>query len=152
MMPRTVRSRSSGVPPGSSVVDSPATPAGMRRLMRSFDAFAEARILPAGVRHDMYVALDEIISNAVKYGGRGARGRMSLGLSVDEDSVRATFSDDGVAFNPLTAPEPDVKVSLEDRQIGGLGIFLVTHLMDEMKYERENGRNCIELVKRLAPR
>ena len=124
----------------------------MRRLMRSFDAFADARILPAAVRHDMYVALDEIISNAVKYGGRGARGRMSLGLSADEGSVRATFSDDGVAFNPLTAPEPDVNVPLEDRPIGGLGIFLVTHLLDEMKYERENGRNRIEMVKRIAPR
>jgi serine/threonine-protein kinase RsbW len=121
----------------------------MRRLMRAFETFADAQKVTDPARHDMYVALDEIISNAVKYGGRGPRGRMTLALKMRAGDLCVTFADDGIAFNPLEVQAPDISVELSERQIGGLGIFLVRHLMDEMKYARRSGKNFVVMVKKI---
>ena len=127
----------------------PATPAGMQRLMRAFETFATAHRIDGVARHDMHVALDEMISNVVKYGGRGAAGRMSLELAIKRRVLTATIADNGVAFNPLKAPVPDLTADLEDRRIGGLGIVLVRRLMNGMRYARRGDRNCLVLTKLL---
>ena len=59
-----------------------------------------------------------------------------------------TFIDTGVAFNPLEAPEPDISLSADMRKDGGLGIFLARKLVDEMTYERVDGRNILRMKKR----
>ena len=148
-MPRASPTRHGRPRPHRVVVEAPATAAGMLRLMRAFETFADAEHVTDPARHDMYVALDEIISNAVKYGGRGPRGRITLALRIRGDGLRVIFTDDGIAFNPLEVQAPDINVDLSERQIGGLGIFLVRHLMDEMKYTRRNGRNCVVMVKKI---
>ena len=70
-------------------------------------------------------------------------------VDADGDTAVLTFIDGGVPFDPLTRKAPDVTLSAEEREIGGLGIFLTRKLMDEVRYRREDGRNILTLRKRL---
>jgi serine/threonine-protein kinase RsbW len=63
-----------------------------------------------------------------------------------------TVEDDGPQFDPLSLPPPDVTVSLADRKVGGLGVFLVRNLMDTVSYARVAGRNQLRMSKRLEGR
>jgi serine/threonine-protein kinase RsbW len=59
------------------------------------------------------------------------------------------IKDDGKPFNPLIAPDPDIKVPIEERKIGGLGIYLVRRLMDELDYTQDSGENVLVMKKHL---
>ena len=71
-------------------------------------------------------------------------------LSLEGDLIEAEVVDDAKAFDPLEAPDPDITADLEDRPIGGLGVFFVKTLMDEVRYRREDGRNHLYFCKRAA--
>ncbi len=62
-------------------------------------------------------------------------------------SVKITFTDEGVPYNPLLKPDPDITLSAEERQIGGLGIFMVKKYVDDIYYEHSNGKNILTVVK-----
>jgi len=70
---------------------------------------------------------------------------------VRDDSLETTIEDDGVAFDPLQAPAPDIGAALADRAVGGLGIHFVKNLMSSVDYERVGGHNRITLLQRLDP-
>lgn len=95
------------------------------------------------------VAVDELFSNVVHYSGSE---KMTLILEVNQDVLTATltFIDDGVAYDPLAKMDPDVTLSAEERQIGGLGIFLVKKTMDNLEYKRDGNRNILKVVKKLS--
>ena len=76
-------------------------------------------------------------------------GRMSLTLVAENGGVAMTFEDDGTPYNPLEKDDPDVTLSVEEREIGGLGIFMVKKSMDEMFYENKDGKNILTLMKKL---
>ena len=65
------------------------------------------------------------------------------------DMVMLSFSDDGIPYNPLQAPVPDVTLSAEEREVGGLGIFMVRKLMSQVDYQYKDNRNCLTLTLRL---
>ncbi|MDF2721052.1 MAG: hypothetical protein K0Q59_727 [Paenibacillus sp.] len=92
---------------------------------------------------------DEWVTNIISYGyGEGAeiKPRIDIVLTKQADRVTVSFSDDGVAFNPLTRADPDVHASIDDRRIGGLGIHFVKTLTDEARYERLGERNLLQLT------
>jgi anti-sigma regulatory factor (Ser/Thr protein kinase) len=99
------------------------------------------------VINKLRLAADEIFSNIVKHGFTGARGLVEVGVGVDvrDGSVEIEFLDDGVPFNPLSAAPPDTSLGLSEREAGGLGIFLVRRLMDEVAYSRKDGRNSLTI-------
>jgi anti-anti-sigma factor len=99
------------------------------------------------------VALDELVYNPIVYGfaGRGD-GEGSVQVELDGEVVRVTITDNGPPFDPLAYADPDTALSVEDRQIGGLGIHLVRQMMDEVSYRYRDGRNIVVLTKRLAER
>ena len=68
---------------------------------------------------------------------------------MHEGSIVLVLTDTGKEFDPTAAPEADVTLSAEDRQIGGLGIFLIRQIMNEVKYERIEGKNVLTLEKKL---
>ena len=68
---------------------------------------------------------------------------------MQEGSIVFVLSDSGKEFDPTMAPEADVTLSAEDRQIGGLGIFLIRQIMNEVRYERIDGKNVLTLEKKL---
>jgi serine/threonine-protein kinase RsbW len=127
------------------------TRADMRRLGAWLDDFAAAQHLPATVRHDLSVALDEVLSNIVSYGYPArAQDEIVVRLLREHDTVVVEVDDGAVPFDPLDAQKPDLDATLEARKVGGLGWHFVKSLMDEVSYRRLDNRNRLRLVKRIA--
>jgi anti-sigma regulatory factor (Ser/Thr protein kinase) len=141
--PRTFRPRR------TLAAEAAATADGLTALLDAFNRFAGRHHLAERARHEMYIALDEVLSNKVKH-RRPRGGRMSLALLLTEGAVRATIRDNGAAFDPLTAPRPNTETPLLDRPIGGLGLLFVSELMDDVRYERQGAWNCLVMTKRLS--
>ena len=98
------------------------------------------------------IAMDEIITNIASYAyGEREDGTMTIEYRFDpeEAAVEIAFTDEGTAFDPLKAADPDVRLPAEEREIGGLGIFLVKKTMDGVDYRREDGKNVFTIRKRI---
>lgn len=97
------------------------------------------------------IAIDEIVSNVVKFAYPKKPGPVSVTFIYreDPDAVYLKFSDYGIPYNPLTNADPDVTLSAEERKIGGLGIYMVKQSMDEVKYKYENDQNILTIKKLL---
>lgn len=121
--------------------------AGFPALLEAIEAHLEDGGVPPGPAAQVMIALDEVISNALDYGGETGAPTVDVAIGIDEGAVDVTISDDGKPFNPLAAPPPDTSLSIEDREIGGLGIHLVRELMDDVSYAREAGRNRLRFSK-----
>lgn len=131
-------------------VEADNTAVGVDRVTAAFDAFAGEARLPSLVIGAVQVVLDELLSNTVKAGyPDGGPGRIEAAFEVVDDHLEITLVDDGVAFDPLERADPDTEAALEDRPIGGLGIYLVKQLMDRVDYERVGRQNRLRLVKSL---
>jgi serine/threonine-protein kinase RsbW len=132
----------------------PASAAGVRLAAEAFNAFASASAggISVEVLRTVQVALDEVLSNTVRHGYRSqGDGRIEIGFRIGEGILEVTIQDDAPAFDPLAAPVPDTTSGLAHRRAGGLGILLTRRLMDEVEYERAEGRNCVTLRKRTGP-
>ena len=97
------------------------------------------------------IAIDELFGNIAHYAYNPDVGYATVRVEVLENplSVIITFIDGGVPYDPLSAAEPDVTLSADERSIGGLGIFMVKNTMDELTYRYENGRNILSIRKNL---
>ena len=96
------------------------------------------------------LAIEELGVNIVNYGHDDDKAHeISIVISSEDEAITIEIEDDGNAFDPLQdAPEPDLDAEVEDRTVGGLGIYLVRTMMDEVRYERQQNKNCLTLVKR----
>lgn len=121
------------------------------KAMAGLEAFSESEGLGVGVAQAAELALDELLSNIISYGCSGSgRHIITVDLSVDESALRIVVSDGGIPFNPFEQEEPDLDLSLEERELGGVGIHLVKKFMDECSYRRQGDRNMVTLSKNLA--
>lgn len=109
----------------------------------------EKREVPMEAEAQIDIALDEIYTNVVKYAYGDDPGEVTVRLDFTEDykSVKMTISDAGIPYDPLKRPDPDVSLEAEARQIGGLGIYMVKKLMDEVSYEYRGGMNILRMRK-----
>ena len=111
----------------------------------------ESRKAPEGPSYLATLAIEELVTNCIKYGYDDKREHeIEISLSIAKGKLRLTVTDDGHEFNPLAIAEPDTSSPVEDRPIGGLGIHLLRKLADEMLYERRDGLNRVTIVKQLA--
>ena len=95
------------------------------------------------------LVIEELVLNIIDYGYDDNDHEIELNFHSDTNSVTVDITDEGRAFDPLNdAPEPDINSPLEDRHVGGLGVYLARTMMDELTYRRENSRNHLTLVKR----
>lgn len=119
------------------------------RLAEEVDAFCERNGLDA-MAHAFNLSFDELLTNTIHYGYDDAGSHeIEITLAADGDRMTATIQDDGRAFDPtVDAEAPDIDADLDDRPIGGLGIFLVKEMMDEIRYERVGAFNRVTLMKR----
>ncbi len=112
------------------------------------DAFCEAQGIAAPVAYAVNLSIDEILTNTISYGyDDDAEHRIDLTFRVDGETLVVVIVDDGRPFDSSTEREPDVDATIEERALGGLGLFLVQQMMDEMTYERRDDRNVITLRK-----
>jgi len=111
----------------------------------------EALDCPLKAQMQIDVAIDELFGNIAHYAYNPDVGDATVRVEVIDDplSVVITFVDKGVPYDPLTAADPDVTLSAEDRAIGGLGVFMVKKTMDEITYRYENGSNILSIRKTL---
>ena len=115
-------------------------------------AFLAEHGLTEEVSFEVHLALDELLTNTIDYGyDDDNEHRIDLLLRLESDTLTVEIADDGSAFDPLQAAEPDMGASIEDRARGGLGIYLVRKMMDSVAYRRQDGRNIVTLTKRVAP-
>ena len=106
--------------------------------------------LPEGVVSELTLALEEAVSNVIRHGyGDRPDGLISVTFRATGESIVATVEDAAVGFDPLTHPEPDLSVPVEARPAGGMGVYLIKRLMDEVDYRVDDGRNVLTLTKRL---
>ena len=122
----------------------------VNRLHSSVSQFCQKHGLSAEIEGDLSLALEEIVVNVIRYGHpEGGKHEIRVLLSLEQDCVVATVEDDGVPFNPLEAPEPDLDSPIETRPIGGLGIHLVRNITDGLAYRRNEGRNRLVMRKQV---
>ena len=97
------------------------------------------------------LAVDEACSNTILYGyPDGEAGTITVTCTVDDDVVSVIITDDGVAFDPLSAPPPLLDIPAEERPIGGLGVHFIRSVMDSVSYARTGDRNVLSMEKRRA--
>ena len=97
------------------------------------------------------VAIEEVFVNIARYAYDNGGGEVTLGIGFDDHSRVVTFSiaDRGVPFDPLKKPNPDITLSAEEREIGGLGIFITKKTMDSVAYSYEDGENILTMIKKI---
>ncbi len=102
------------------------------------------------VTHAILLSVEELLTNVVNHGGPAAgTAEMEIKVTTGPDDVRVDLWDEGIHFDPFhDAPQADTGSALEEREVGGLGVFIVTTLADETGYRREGNRNHVWLVKR----
>ena len=106
---------------------------------------------PMKIQMAVCVAIEEVFVNVAHYAYGDGDGDMNLGIGFDEESREVTFrmTDSGVPFDPLKKPDPDITRSAEEREIGGLGIFIAKKTMDSITYAYENGENILTMIKKI---
>ncbi len=109
----------------------------------------EAINCPPDVMVQLDIAVEEIYVNIAHYAYHPGKGPATIRVEVIEDplSVELTFIDQGVPYDPLAKEDPDITLDLDDREIGGLGIFMVKESMDKVEYEYKDGRNILRIGK-----
>lgn len=123
----------------------------VERLSRLIEAFGEAEGLEAESVFKLTLALDEVITNIVRYAhDDGQQHPIFVRLALDEHVLTAEVEDDGRPFNPLDVPAPDIGACLDDRPIGRLGIHIVRSVMTSVEYRRDGARNVLTLKRVLA--
>ena len=115
-----------------------------------FHAFAEEHGVPTQDTMRVNLVFDEILSNIVSYAYEDdATHEIKIGVELSRGKLVVSIEDDGIPFNPFAREEPDTSLSIEDREIGGLGIHLVKNVMDEATYHRRQNANLLVLSKNL---
>lgn len=99
----------------------------------------------------MDVCIEEVFVNVSHYAYGEKFGEVDFEIihNPDDDTVTFVFSDKGIPFDPLKEEDPDITLSANEREIGGLGIFICKKIMDDIHYEYIDGRNVLTLVKKI---
>ena len=125
-------------------------PACLERLDELLE-FAGGAMQNAGLnvknQNNIKIAIEEIFVNIVSYAYPDGEGDVTIRILVDSGTFAAEFRDSGTPYNPLAKADPDTALSADEREIGGLGIFMVKKMMNEMNYEYRDGQNILTIKK-----
>jgi anti-anti-sigma factor len=126
----------------------PGNAAELPALTQFLQDFWAAAALPAAQALPFELALEEVFMNVVMHGSTPGNVRaVELSLALIGQQVTMTLADDGPEFDPLTLPAPDVSLGLEERRVGGNGVFLIRQMMDAVHYRRTDAGNELTLTK-----
>jgi serine/threonine-protein kinase RsbW len=96
------------------------------------------------------LALDELVVNAFTHGQKESRIRVQIDIQQFDQKIEIDIEDNGVEFDPISLAEPNINASLQDRDVGGLGIFFVKKMMDKVAYQRVGMSNKVHLTKTIC--
>jgi len=100
---------------------------------------------------DTQLAVEEVITNVIVHGYKKSSGEIHISCRITKNIAEIEIADTAPPFDPLSLPEPDLAGDVSNRKIGGLGVFLVRQVMDDVHYRREGKKNIIILVKKKNP-
>lgn len=95
---------------------------------------------------ELELATEEALVNVIKYAYPEEAGPVEMRCDVVDDRVKIEIMDAGIPFNPLSQGEPNLTASISDRKVGGLGIYFIRQMMDEVEYRREKGKNILSFI------
>ena len=111
---------------------------------------AKRRPLDSGLVSSINLALEEAVSNVIMYAyPKGTEGTLSIDSKDSTGMLEFTLTDSGTEFDPTLAPKPDTSLGVDQRRIGGLGIYLLRSIMDDVTYERRDGKNILKMTKKI---
>ncbi len=120
-------------------------------VAEAVDALCEAETLPMAIGARLNIVLDEVLNNVISYAYEDEdKHEIRIHFEISKDWLAVRIADDGIPFNPFDGRNPDTTSSIEDREIGGLGIHIVQKMMDEATYERSRDTNLVVLKKKLS--
>ncbi len=123
----------------------------LQRIAAAVDELAEQESWPPGMAARVNLVIEEFGINVMNYGYDEGVHTFDINLSSDDGLLTIEIIDDGKQFNPLEdAPEPDTESSIEDRPIGGLGLFLVRTMTEDLQYRWEDSKNHSTMVMRIS--
>lgn len=123
----------------------------LEEVIQFVDKELETADCPVKAQMQIEIAVEEIFVNIANYAYNPDTGSAVIRVEVADNpvSVKLVFIDKGVPYDPLAKKDPDITLSAEERDIGGLGIFMVKKNMDEIHYEYKDGQNILTLIKNL---
>ena len=123
----------------------------IERLTGLVEQFGEARGLADDDVNGINLLLDEIVVNIISHGyDDEGEHQILVTLALENGVLAIRVEDDGRPFNPLDVPEPNLDLPIEERPIGGLGIYIARSIADQMDYRRDAGRNVLTMRKRMS--
>lgn len=120
--------------------------------VRAFvDGHLEMQGCPMKAKMQIDMAVEEIFVNISQYAYTPKTGKVTIRMEMTKEplSVVLTFLDNGIPYNPLAKADPDVTLPAREREIGGLGIYMVKNIMDDVAYAYQDGRNILKLRKKI---
>lgn len=126
-----------------------ATKDNLNQVIKFVDAELEANDCSMKAQLQLDVAVEEMYINVASYAYAPDVGNVTIQVDFADGNVSITFIDSGVPFNPLDKPDPDVTLSAAERQIGGLGIYMVKKSMDDFSYLYKDGQNISTVKKKI---
>lgn len=125
----------------------------IERLAKTVAEFGKRNNLSGEVMYDVRLALEEVVSNIIRYGFEDDYGhQISIQIHLQGEILTLQIKDDGKPFNPLEVKSTNLEKPFDEREEGGMGVYIVRRLMDELKYKRAEGNNVLLLRKNLAIR
>lgn len=139
---------------GTRSIELDAKVENLDQVLGFIDGILEENDCPMKEMMQLDVAVEELFVNIAHYAYKPDVGKAVVSASLDSDHamISVSFEDTGKPFNPLDREDPDVTLSAAERKIGGLGIFMVKKSMDDVRYERRDGKNILTIVKRIRPK
>lgn len=122
----------------------------VKRISDFVNQIGEEQKLDFRVLSSIQLAIEEAVVNVIEYAyPDNVEGKNRLSVTKKDDKIIFILSDFGTPFDPTAAPEPDLSLSAEDRPVGGLGIMLVKKIMNEVTYQRIDGKNELTMKKNI---
>ena len=119
-------------------------------VRKLFDDYSKENKLTEKTSHDIQMALDELLTNIVSYGYEDTDEHwIDVHFNIDNGALRLEIVDDSKPYNILERDDPDLSLSMEDKPIGGLGVFLIKKLMSNVDYYTKDGKNHLVMTKEL---
>ena len=121
----------------------------IKSLKEALHEYCEFRELPSNVAFALTLSLDEVVTNVISYGyDDSGEHQIDVALRSGQGIIEVSVVDDGKPFNPLEFRTPDLNRPIDERPVGGLGIYLVKTYMSELEYKRVGVKNCLIMRKR----
>lgn len=124
-----------------------AEPASLETVTNFVNGFMDNCGYDKKLQSQIDIAVEEIYVNICSYAYPNDSGDVTVEIAGEGGRLTLTFADSGFEYNPLEKEDPDITLSAEERKVGGLGVYMVKQIMDEVTYQRTDGKNVLEMAK-----